>query len=378
MSSALVAGITDAFRSQALGPFAVRAGESESSVLHGFEASIETMLAGLASKLKQTGFARQLLELINSPANDSHVLEHTRDLVDRQSADGLGSKFTSMLFGNNLPAITDKIGSVAGLRGGTAASLMNMGAPLLLGSLVQRVRGMDPPGLTKFLSEEAAGVGDSLPGGVSRLLSAEVEAVPPVATSVVPQKSTAWTWPLLFAAAVILGLIWWFTANKPGAEIRSAATSVADFVTRTLPGSINLRIPAGRMEDRLLIFIQDASKPVDETTSFDFDRLLFNTDSATLQPTSAEQLTNIATILKAYANVHVKISGYTDNIGDPAANQTLSLERADTVKQQLIGMGIAADRLEAQGYGSQYPVADNSTEEGRQKNRRVSLRVTQK
>ena len=48
------------------------------------------------------------------------------------------------------------------------------------------------------------------------------------------------------------------------------------------------------------------------------------------------------------------------------------------MRQQLIGMGIAADRLEAQGYGSQYPVADNGTEEGRQKNRRVSLRVTQK
>jgi outer membrane protein OmpA-like peptidoglycan-associated protein len=336
------------------------------------------MLTGLASKLKQTGFARQLLDLINSPSNDSHVLEHTRSLVDNQPSDGLGSKLTSLLFGGNLPAITDAIGSGSGLRGGTVASLMSLGAPMLLGSLVQRVRGMDPSGLTKFLSEEAAGVRDSLPRGVSRLLGAEAETVPPVATSVVPEKSRARIWPLLLAALVILGLVWWFSTNKPAAEIRTAATSVANFVTRALPGSINLRIPAGQMEDRLLIFIQDASKPVDETTSFDFDRLLFNTDSATLQPTSAEQLGNIATILKAYPNVHVKISGYTDNTGDPAANQTLSQERADTVRQQLIGMGIAADRLEAQGYGSQYPVADNGTEEGRQKNRRVSLRVTQK
>jgi outer membrane protein OmpA-like peptidoglycan-associated protein len=336
------------------------------------------MLTGLSSKLKQTGFARQLLDLVNSPANDSHVLEHTRSLVENQPSDGLASKFTSLLFGSNLPAITDAIGNVSGLRRGTAASLMGLGAPMILGSLVQRVKGMDPSGLTKFFAEEAAGVRDSLPRGVSHLLGPEVETVAPVATSVVPQKSSTWTWLLLLAGVVILGLIWWFNANKPGVEsARNAANSVADFVTRTLPGKIDLRIPLGRMEDNLLAFIQ-SSKLADETTWFDFDRLLFDTDSATLRPASREQLQNIATILKAYPSVHVKIGGYTDNTGDPALNQTLSQQRAATVKQQLIEMGIAADRLEAQGYGSQNPVGDNATEEGRQKNRRISLRVTQK
>src|SRR3954454_8238059 len=117
------------------------------------------------------------------------------------------------------------------------------------------------------------------------------------------------------------------------------------------------------MEDHLLAFIQDPSKPVDETTWFDFDRLLFDTTSATLQPSSQEQLHNVAEILKASPNVHVKIGGYTDNTGDASANQRLSQQRADSVKQELINMGISADRLEAQGYGDQHPVADNSTEE---------------
>jgi OmpA-OmpF porin, OOP family len=132
------------------------------------------------------------------------------------------------------------------------------------------------------------------------------------------------------------------------------------------------------MEDRLLRFVQDPSKRVDNTTWFAFDRLLFDSKSATLQPSSEEQLGNIAAIMKAYPNVHIKIGGYTDNTGDPSANMTLSQQRADTVKQQLISMGISPDRLEAQGYGDQYPVADNATDEGRQKNRRISLRVTQK
>jgi outer membrane protein OmpA-like peptidoglycan-associated protein len=376
MSSTLVDGLTDVFRTQALGPFAARSGESESSVLQGFQASIGAMISGLAAKLRQSGSSGQLLDLINSPANDSQVLEHARNLVDNQPTEGLGSKLTSMLFGSNLPAITGTIGRVTGLRDVTAASLMNLGAPLLLGSLVQRFRqsGMDPSRLTNFLSEEAAGIQGSLPQGVPALL----ETVPPVASGVVPEKRKG-ILPFVLAVLAIIGLIWWFNGRTASVEpIRNAATAAVDFVTRTLPGNISLRIPVGRMEDHLLGFIQDPAKLVDETTWFDFDRLLFDTNSAILQPSSREQLNNIASILKAFPGAHLKIGGYTDNTGDPSANQTLSQQRADTVRQQLIDMGVSSDRLEAQGYGEQYPVADNSTEEGRQKNRRISLRITQK
>jgi outer membrane protein OmpA-like peptidoglycan-associated protein len=89
-------------------------------------------------------------------------------------------------------------------------------------------------------------------------------------------------------------------------------------------------------------------------------------------------LGNIAVILKAYPNDHIKIGGYTDNSGDPQRNLNLSQDRANGVMADLISLGISPDRLEAQGYGEQFPVADNSTEEGRAKNRRVSMRVTQK
>jgi outer membrane protein OmpA-like peptidoglycan-associated protein len=141
---------------------------------------------------------------------------------------------------------------------------------------------------------------------------------------------------------------------------------------------VELNIPKFGIENKLLSFIQDSSKPVDDSTWFNFDRLLFDTGKATLQPSSEEQLNNIAEILKAYPNVHVKIGGYTDNTGDPAANQTLSEARAKNVMDALVGKGVDASRLESAGYGDQHPVADNSTEEGRAQNRRISLLVTQK
>jgi len=125
-------------------------------------------------------------------------------------------------------------------------------------------------------------------------------------------------------------------------------------------------------------YLNDSSAPVSDATWFDFDRLLFDTGAATLQPASEEQLTNIAAILKAYPQVKIRIGGYTDNTGDPAANLQLSEQRADNVMAELVRLGIDPARMTAKGYGAEDPIADNSTEEGRQKNRRISLRVTDK
>jgi outer membrane protein OmpA-like peptidoglycan-associated protein len=83
-------------------------------------------------------------------------------------------------------------------------------------------------------------------------------------------------------------------------------------------------------------------------------------------------------ILKAYPTVHLKIGGYTDNVGDPAANFKLSDERAKSVRNEMIKMGVEPSRLLAEGYGEQYPVASNDTEEGRAQNRRIAVRVTKK
>jgi len=96
------------------------------------------------------------------------------------------------------------------------------------------------------------------------------------------------------------------------------------------------------------------------------------------KPSSMEQLKNVAAILKAYPKVALKIGGYKDNIGDPAANLELSRRRAENTRTELVTLGIDAKRLEAEGYGDKHPVADNSTEEGRQKNRRIDVRVTAK
>ncbi|MBO0940024.1 OmpA family protein [Fibrella sp. HMF5335] len=167
-------------------------------------------------------------------------------------------------------------------------------------------------------------------------------------------------------------------ADKAGDAIAGAAASLGAFGAKKLPDGVELNIPANGVENRLIAFIEDKSKAVDKKTWFDFDRLLFETGSARLKPESREQLQNMAAILKAYPAVNLKIGGYTDNTGNAASNKKLSQQRADAAMAELIKLGVDKTRLEAEGYGQEVPVADNKTAEGRQKNRRTSVRVTKK
>lgn len=166
--------------------------------------------------------------------------------------------------------------------------------------------------------------------------------------------------------------------EKAVAETTKAIDKLGKFLATKLPSGIELKLPEFGVEKRLIAFIEDKSKPIDKTTWFTFDRLDFETGSATLKTSSAEQLKNIAEIMKAYPNVKLKIGGYTDNVGNADANLKLSQTRAENTMKELVKLGVDAKRLETEGYGEKHPVADNATEEGRQKNRRIDLRVTSK
>ncbi|MCW3111024.1 MAG: OmpA/MotB domain protein, partial [Segetibacter sp.] len=81
----------------------------------------------------------------------------------------------------------------------------------------------------------------------------------------------------------------------------------------------------------------------------------------------------IATMLKDNVALKVSIEGHTDNTGVPATNKVLSENRAKAVMNAISAKGIAANRLSSKGWGQEKPVADNKTEEGRAKNRRVEI-----
>lgn len=107
-------------------------------------------------------------------------------------------------------------------------------------------------------------------------------------------------------------------------------------------------------------------KLVLEGVNFDFDK-------ATLRQEDMAIIDRDVTALDTWGNVNIEVAGHTDSRGSDRYNMDLSQRRAEAVRNYLVGKGIAADRLSARGYGESQPVADNATDEGRFKNRRVEL-----
>lgn len=145
-----------------------------------------------------------------------------------------------------------------------------------------------------------------------------------------------------------------------------------------LPGDITINGAENGIENKLINFIVSPDSLVNKTSWFTFDRLTFETGGTTLSAGSQTQLSNIVAILNAFPNVKLKLGGYTDNVGDPNSNLQLSQDRASAVKVELMKLGINTVRLDAEGYGEQYPVASNETAEGKAQNRRIDVRVTDK
>jgi outer membrane protein OmpA-like peptidoglycan-associated protein len=101
--------------------------------------------------------------------------------------------------------------------------------------------------------------------------------------------------------------------------------------------------------------------------------VLFDFNKSTLQPASAPVLQKVADLLAKNATLKLEVQGHTDNVGGDAYNQALSEARARAVMDWLTQHGTAPGRLTAKGYGKTQPVADNNTDEGRAKNRRVEI-----
>ena len=99
----------------------------------------------------------------------------------------------------------------------------------------------------------------------------------------------------------------------------------------------------------------------------------FDTGKATIKPESQKIVNEIAALLKGNSGIQVSIEGHTDNTGTPQGNRSLSEARAKAVVEAVAGLGVEASRMSAVGWGQDKPIADNATEDGRAKNRRVEV-----
>ena len=366
-------------------------GASESALTAGFGAAIPAILGTVAKRSGDTSFMTELGRLALG-ASDSDPLTAAKAFLSPATG-GIDTTspmggWLSGLFGNNLSSVTDAIGRSAGLSSGPAASLLSIGTSLVLGYLgrMMRTDRLDASGLADRLRSEPANITAALPQGFNLTRTPSDPAPSYVDAVPAPARSAgSWAIPLLLIVLGLGAMAWFANGFRPEqtvARVEDATTKAVgtagvvtrDMLSRTLPGNINITIPTGSMEERFTKYVESPS--VSEVDTFEFDRIGFMSGSSSLTGESREQIQNIATILRAYPSVHVIVGGHTDNQGNAAVNRELSTARAEAVADALKNAAAPADRVHAQGFGDSKPIADNSTEAGRARNRRVTLEVT--
>lgn len=159
-------------------------------------------------------------------------------------------------------------------------------------------------------------------------------------------------------------------ANAVGEMAKSAFATVDEAAKSALD---KVTFAANSAGSQMMDFIDGGFKGDGKVT---FNNLTFDTGSATISGDSATEVDNLAAILKAYPNVNIKVSGYTDNQGNAESNKTLSEGRASAVKARLIAQDINPSRISTAGFGAENPVASNDTAEGRAQNRRIEVTIT--
>lgn len=147
--------------------------------------------------------------------------------------------------------------------------------------------------------------------------------------------------------AVVGGAAGIYLDNKEK-KLRQATAGTGVDVNRNADGSINLVMPGS---------------------------ITFDTNKSNIKPNFYGTLNKVAQTLAEDNQSAILVTGYTDNTGNDSINIPLSQARAQSVKSYLASQGVSAGRIDAQGYGSSNPIADNSTASGREQNRRVEISI---
>jgi OOP family OmpA-OmpF porin len=382
----------------------VMTGESEPATRQAMQGGFASVFAGLTNMASTSEGASTLGTLTQEPVFGKLLGNVSSSFSGGSETNGLinsGQNLLGRIFGDRISGVTDAVARSSGISPSSSGKLMAMLAPLAIGVLGKHAaaRGLNPSGLANSLMEQKNEFAAAAPAGLSKLLGDRaptpvgIHVAPdtdafrnqeryqgPVAVERVPERKTGvrW-WPLLLIALVLLGLL--SLLRHIGGRAREAgrqvATTAQDTLARIpLPGGENISVPTGSLNYNLARFLADGTQTAPHT--FVFDHLNFETASTQLTPDSQGTVTSLSHILKAYPNAQVQLSGHTDNTGAADTNQKLSLDRANAVKGLLVSDGVGPDRITTNGYGQDRPIASNDTEDGRARNRRTELTVTQK
>jgi outer membrane protein OmpA-like peptidoglycan-associated protein len=437
MSFNLMDAAKSLFTSEMVSKASSYLGESENGVAKAISGILPSVLGGLVSKTSDNEGAGAVAQM----AQESHTSGIAGNLSGFLGNDGggmlnKGASMLSGLFGGKLDGLTGLLSNFAGVKSSSAASLMSMAAPAVLGMIGKHAsdNNMGAGGIASLLSSQKDNIAAAMPAGlnlssvlgdfggnvtnvVSNAGSTATAAATNYANETVENTggSMKFLLPLLLLAAAAIAA-WYFFGKgcNKGADVvadgadttkteqvvtdvNNTAVSAAGtldsltgnfnynlgkMITIDLPnGAGKLEVGENSTENKLYKFLSDAGSAIDSVKGnwFEFTNVRFKTGGSEITTESMTQLKNMVAITKGYPTAQFKLGGYTDNTGSAAGNIALSQKRADAVAAMLSKLGANAKSfVGAKGYGPEWPMADNATPEGRAQNRRVAVNVKSK
>jgi len=423
MSFNLLDQLKNHFTSDLVTKAASSLGEKETAVSKALSGIFPAVAAAFLNKAttNSTGSG----DLLNA-ALDSHKagwLDNISGFIGNSDLLAKGTELVKRLLGSKAEGIINSISSFAGIKSSSASSLLSMVTPMATSLLGKHATqsSLSANGLLHLLNNQKASILSALPSGLGslgnflgfdKLHNTTPSAVNHDRDFGKEKKSTPWLPIILFLLAFAL-LAWYLFSGKSGCS--SDQTGTGDSITiHTEQSQTGMAIPAGKLdsltqnfiydagkmitldlpnnggtlevgerstEAKLFAFLNDKDATVDTSNGnwFELTNVLFKTGGAEITDQSMAQLKNIVAITKAYPSAKFKVGGYTDSTGSAEINQSVSQKRAEAVAATIIKLGAAKSSITgAEGYGEEWPIADNGTPEGRALNRRVAVNVKAK
>ncbi|MGJ3438323.1 hypothetical protein BSQ98_24865 [Serratia liquefaciens] len=408
--------LKDTLSPQLLSDVASTTGESSEDISTAFGGFFPVLLGSILKKSQAPDALEHIFNLLKfTPGLDTITATSTslvRSLAENKELANAGEQFLKTALGDKIQNITSLLTNFAGIKGSSASTLISVAAPVVMGVLSKKIteNGLSSASFLSFLDNHANNIISATPASFGSVLGIDdlngvVQQVSDAGEKTgneVTQRKSLFK-PILACLALLLAALLAWVFHTPRVDttalnnisdnlhgnrqdtVRNITDSTSGVPSplgnsfqKLLPDGVELKISRFGFENKLLTAIEDPAYTIEKKVWLSFDRLNFESGSAILKSDSHKQLKNIADILIAYPKVTLKLGGYTDNTGTPEENLKLSQQRAYSVRNALIDMGVNGVQLQLEGYGQENPVASNDTAEGREKNRRIDAIIVTK